>query len=301
MGYLDRILIKTQQVRKVYKAQKLLKTSRGDHCIGAELLKLIDLGWVNLEGAYGSEKALNMCRRYDISPGNFKADEGNYSWPIMNRELHGFLESDELLGILTGYFKGVYGKMPVLQTIPSVVVTKPSLEQQDFIHGKHRFPAVWHTDYPTEFTVHIPLCEINASTPHTKYIETSHRHLSGGHARAQPDADTSPDYKDKKVAECFAEPGDAILLDVTGLHRAQLTCMYRALIQLKYTCGNDTLIFDSQNEKFRGIVKVVREGFCQNDRLAERIAQDAAYIKHSKFDPIYRVIKESISTFESYI
>jgi len=138
----------------------------------------------------------------------------------------------------------MYGSLPVLQTIPSLVVTYPTISQVEHQSELDNFPAKWHTDYAGEFTVHLPLTDITASTSHTAYIRGS---AKGYLPLKAPNSSTSavnPFFG-------YASKGDALFLDVCGLHRANIRAGLRAMIQIKYTLGNDLLYFDRKNSKYR--------------------------------------------------
>ena len=68
----------------------------------------------------------------------------------------------------------MYGCKPVLQCIPYLVITYPNVSHEKFIPKQHNFPANWHTDYQSEFSIHLPIVEINSSNTHTMYAAKTH-------------------------------------------------------------------------------------------------------------------------------
>lgn len=210
--------------------------------------------------------------KYGIYSERFSPCEGNISFPFYNEEMHELLNNSEVSHYINKYFKTVYGTEPVLQQIPNMVITFPSMGQDAYQHGAHNFPAVWHTDFKSEFTIHFPLTVINATTPHTKYFKGTHYKL------ARPSKTISPPSPEK-ILDCFGMPEDVIFLDVDGWHRAQLErgC-FRVIVQLKYTQGNNLLTFRAPGPKFFKSVEKLKEVAKDFLLIQEGLVEDYKFI-----------------------
>ena len=296
---INRIINRINQLYKTINSSRFL--SRSSEKRDESLVKLVRNGWVNVPSLFNANGGNIHSKELRICSDNFKAAEGNYSWPVIDETLHKFLESKSLNKLLDDYFRLAYRGRPVLQIVPNIVITKPSISPEKFVHGKHGFPAVWHTDYPTEFTIHIPLSEIDNSTPHTQYLETTHRMPASGAARTMTDDEVSVEYAKKIKARCFSSVGDALLMDVTGVHKAQLNNKWRAMIQLKYTCGSDPLIFGDESRKLIEIIKRLNNGSSEYKLLRDQMRKNLAYLEKAKFRREHKIIRDSAKTFLAYI
>ena len=220
----------------------------------------------------------NWINKYHITIDSFRECDGNISFPFYNKELHNLLFESEFLDYLNMYYDLVYEKKPVLQQMPTLVVTKPKMNQVNFSHGNHNFPATWHTDYLTEFTIHIPIVDINSETNHTKYLKGSHTNF------------LIPPIGAIKVDEtnninCFAKAGDALFIDVDGWHRGHLQKgSFRAMIQLKYTIGNNKLTFDPNNPKVKKAFERTEINTKNYDSLKNILKEDYDFFKKENPD-----------------
>ena len=218
-----------------------------------EFLDLISNGTVLAKNTIDKSIINNWINRYHIYNDCFIESEGNISFPFYNKEFHDLFFKSDFLGYLNTYYDLLYGKKPVLQTMPTLVITKPDMNQVDFSFGSDNFPAVWHTDYLTEFTVHIPIVDINSETNHTKYLNGSHTNFFAPPVGAVKVNETNN-------TNCFARAGDALFIDVDGWHRGHLEKgSFRAMIQLKYTIGNDQLTFQPNNAKTKNALERSKE------------------------------------------
>lgn len=232
---------------KIFLAKRRLNKSLVESKEKSEFFHLLSDGMVLSKSIIDAATIKSWITRYNISKDNFKECEGNLSFPFYNKELHDILFKSDFLKYLNSYYELVYGKKAVLQSIPSLVITKPMMNQKDF-RSEHNFPAVWHTDYITEFTIHIPLFNIDDSTNHTKYIIKSHTNYLIPPVGASKVDETN-------AVDCFANVGDVLFIDVDGWHRGHLEKgSFRAMIQLKYTIGNDPLYFDPDNSKQKAAI-----------------------------------------------
>ena len=79
-----------------------------------------------------------------------KSQDGNVAMPFFDVAfIRRFYESDTWK-LLSKYGKAVYGSELMLQSYPLLVLTKPTFSQEEFSGKKHKVPALFHTDYPTE-------------------------------------------------------------------------------------------------------------------------------------------------------
>ena len=242
-----------------------------------EFAHLLSNGMISAKNVVDKTTIESWVEKYNIKSENFFGCEGNISFPFYNNELHDLLCKSDFLDYLYSYYELVYGKKPVLQTMPTLVVTKPDMNQSGFSSSRHNFPAVWHTDYKTEFTIHIPLVNINGKTNHTKYLLKTHTNFF------------PPPVGATKVDEinninCFADIGDALFIDVDGWHRGHLEKgSFRAMIQLKYTIGNNELIFDPNDSKVKKALERTAVNTKSYGSLKNIIKNDYEFFK--KVDP----------------
>ena len=233
------------KIINIFFAKKKYQTLFNSEKKNQEFLYLLSNGMISAEKIIDKTIIKTWVEKYNIKNENFIPCKGNISFPFYNKELHNILFNSNFLDYLNKYYDLVYGKKPILQTAPHLIITKPDMNQNDFSTGIHGFPAVWHTDYITEFTIHIPIVDINNKTNHTKYLRGSHTNFL-----TPPVGATS--VNEINNTNCFANVGDALFIDVDGWHRGHLEKnSFRAMIQLKYTIGNDELIFDPNHPKVK--------------------------------------------------
>tara|TARA_B100000795_G_scaffold256358_1_gene228714 strand:+ start:2321 stop:3244 length:924 start_codon:yes stop_codon:yes gene_type:complete len=263
---------------KIFFARKNKKPLFQSKKKNKEFLTLMSNGALLAENIVDKVTIENWIQKYKISNDNFIPCEGNISFPFYNKELHNLLFESEFLDYLNMYYDLVYGKKPVLQQMPTLVVTKPKMNQVNFLLGNHNFPATWHTDYLTEFTIHIPLVDINSETNHTKYLKGSHTNF------------LIPPLGAIKVDEtnninCFAKAGDALFIDVDGWHRGHLEKgSFRAMIQLKYTIGNNKLTFDPNEPKLKKALERTEINTKNYDLLKNTFKEDYDFFKKENPD-----------------
>jgi hypothetical protein len=263
-----------------------------------ELAELLKTGACSLKNCIPAESIESWHSMYGIHESNFSSALGNYGFPFYNAQLHSLLTDSLLLTTIKTYFQLIYNKAPVLQVIPNIVITSPLIEQNSFQRGVHNFPANWHVDYNSEFTVHIPLTTISSRTSHTKYLSGSHVSLLRPSLRKE-EVDTSD------VKCCSAVLGEALLIDVDGWHRAHLvpnTC--RILIQLKFTTGNDALSFPEDSIPQKLIDNVMRtKTSCLNyHNIRSQLKSDLEFLESiGEFDPMISILKDNMKNYELYL
>ncbi len=161
-----------------------------------------------------------------------ESNDGNVMVPFFDVVFISRFYQSAAWKMLSAYGQAVYGTEPVLQIYPSLILTKPTFTQEEFSGRKHNVPALFHTDYPTELTVHVPLTNITGDTTHTRFCAKSHRSL-----KVRPQSTYAPTMADQfNQVNLFANAGDLIAVDVTGIHRADIVRdSIRVMIQLKFT------------------------------------------------------------------
>lgn len=263
---------------KLYFARKNKKNVFESKKRNNEFYCLLTNGMVLAKNLISKTTINNWVNRYHIKSDSFQECEGNISFPFYNKDFHNLLFNSDFLGYLNSYYDLIYGKKPVLQTMPALIITKPEMYQHNFSSTNHNFPAVWHTDYLSEFTIHIPLVEINSKTNHTKYLLKSHTNF------------LIPPVGTTKVNEinntnCFADIGDTLFIDVDGWHRGHLEKgSFRAMIQLKYTIGNNELIFDPNNPKIKKALDRTEKNTKNYDFLKNVFKEDYEFFKKANPD-----------------
>lgn len=262
----------------------------------ANIKFLISKGTVRLENEIDNQLLDKWKKDYSIYQSSFESLSGNISFPIYTKELHELLSNSRLSQLIDKYFKYVYRKKPVLQYVPHVMITYPSISQSEFNPIENHFPAGWHIDYPYEFTVHIPIERITLETSHTKYIDGSQYYYS------RPSMNIESIENNNNVIDCIADQGDVLCLDVEGWHRAQLEKnSYRAIIALKYTSGND-LLYYTGSEKEKNVIEKSIKSFKQYDRLREQFVKDLCYIESlNNVDDKFSILKDSKNRYKQYI
>ena len=248
-------------------------------------LSLIDNGYLLVPDLFGESAANAVISEYGFSERSFKRAAGNLTWPCLSTHLVKLLNDARYQTLLQTYFRVMYGAPPVLQTIPSLVVSYPSIAPEEFDSRRHGFPAAWHTDYPGEFTVHLPLTDITESTSHTAYVSGSAKGFRL-YRKSRPQTLAGKEFLG------FAKSGDALFFDVCGIHRANLRPGLRAMIQIKYTLGNDMLLFNKHNKKYwSNLVRLKRHSTIMTN-VAEIFTDQVRQIQEGDLPPGHEIILE---------
>lgn len=170
---------------------------------------------------------------------NDKTFDYNLTFPFFDKKIMQKVFNSEIIEKINGFFLKVYNVKPVLQQSPMIVITKPSIENKD-MNKSVKIPADYHTDYPTEMAIHIPLNDLKENSIHTVYCEKSNRHLLTKSTSKYGDKFVS---KFKKV-KLSTTKGNAIILDTQGIHRANVKKGdLRIMLFLKFSSKNN-LIYD---------------------------------------------------------
>ena len=167
------------------------------------------------------------------------------------------------------------------------MVTNSLIQEKSFNEKIHKIPAFFHTDYPTEVTIHIPLTDITPKTPRTMYLDGS---SMDSFVRPMKKYDARKVVNKFKTSELFAKAGDALVIDVTGIHKAVIEPQPRIMIQLKFTSGRniltklDQMKLNSQIElaqtnfsNYRNFIKLLHDDWVEttnSDLLTYRFKSD---------------------------
>lgn len=279
-------------VKKKNKVKLALKS-----CMDENLKQLLYNGKIVLKNIISKDVIEKLNSDYAIGPENFKVAGSNISFAIFNKELFDIVQNPYLKELIGNYFFSVYGKKPVMQCIPYLLIVKPNIDQNEFEYGKNNIPGVWHTDYYSEFSVHIPLFPVSSKTTHTCYALKSHVSPKSMPQYGWPEA-TNETVKNWgfEIEHCYAENGDLLLFDVTGIHRAEiLRKSFRAMIQLKYTTGNNMLNFNESTPKIRRGIKHYKKHCIKLWTIQNKIKSDLEFISKTNFPENIKIIPQSFN------
>ena len=234
----------------------------------------------------------NIIRKYQLDEQNFKKSYTNVAIPILDDEFINYISNHKKINsIVEDFYFSAYGTKAFLQTPPAIVITNPSFKNTK---EEYKIPNKWHTDYKSEFTFHIPLTDINSDSTKTVYAEKSQNILSIHH---QSNLNIN-DYE-SNIIPLEAKKGSVIFIDVSGAHKAELG-KFRAMIQFKFTSGNDLL-----NELMKPQVYInLGEKFKENFLLSTNQLKTSFYDDIKKFDNLsdkWGVIKQSQEYYENFL
>ena len=123
-------------------------------------------GAVNCTGIVDQKILDSWALKYELNVDNITPSDGNLAFPFFNKEVEELLANSELSKLLDEYFLNIYNCMPILQSIPYAVITYPNIKHDEYDAKKNNFAAEWHTDYRSEFTIHLPLVKKNPFNSH---------------------------------------------------------------------------------------------------------------------------------------
>ena len=116
------------------------------------------------------------------------------------------------------FFKSIYKLEPVFQQSPLLIITKPGFNNKNEMKKNYKIPADFHTDYPTEMALHIPLNDLREGAIHTVYCKSSNRNIF---------VKSTSKYKEEfahrfEKINLVTKKGAGILLDTQGIHKANV-------------------------------------------------------------------------------
>ena len=135
------------------------------------------------------------------------------------------------------FFKSIYNVDPVLQQSPLIVITKPSFDENE-MRTSYKIPADYHTDYPTEMALHIPLNDLKEGVIHTVYCKSSNRNIF-----IKSTSKYSENFTNKfKKINLVSKRGAGILLDTQGIHKANVKkANIRIMLFFKFSSKNNII------------------------------------------------------------
>lgn len=242
--------------------------------IFSENLLLQDLtenGFTRQHSLLSSNELLNIRQRYGLRKENFSKSNSNISLPFIGINFLQKIDYETGIGkLIREYFLICYRSEPVLQSMPTVVVTNPSIQREEFNEKMHRIPAFFHTDYPTELTVHLPLTDITSQTPRTMYLNGSSMASSVRPMKKYDATDVACKFES---SELFAKAGDALVIDVTGVHKAIVSPQPRIMLQLKFTSGQN-ILESADPDKLNAQIELARSNFNNYRSYIKTIKED---------------------------
>ena len=260
------------------------------------LYQLIQTGAVNYNKSVDKDIIDKWIYSYGLDINNINPSEGNLAFPFFNEDLLKMLKNSNFSNLLDEYFYKLHGCYPVLQQIPFIVITYPNIDQTDFDPSKHNFPANWHTDYQSEFTVHIPFISIDSLSTHTLYSVGTHTSIFNA---------PKNNKNIKNIFKAFGQKTDAIMLDVDGWHSGKLDGTNpRIMLQLKYTKGNDLLTHPAEELPEKQEMQILRtRGNLKNyEKIRRCLLNDMSYIKNLDLkEKRFKIIKDNIKFYDYYI
>jgi hypothetical protein len=275
--------------------KKLARKGLLKRTVAGPLRELAENGAINYKGVVDSDMLDRWISEYGLDVSNITPSEGNLAIPFFNEDVLSLLTDSKFAVLLDDYFMNMYGCHPVLQCIPYLVITYPNIAHENFDSKTNNFPANWHTDYESEFTVHLPLISINPSNTHTMYAVNTHTSLSGPPRN---------EHAIRNIFRSFGEKTDALMLDVDGWHQGRLEgSSPRIMVQFKYTRGNDLLLHPTEglSDKGRAQIKRTKKHLSNYGVIKQRLKKDFLFAKNMHtLDPKLSVIKDNFKNYQEY-
>lgn len=240
------------------------------------------------------KKIINrLINRYQLSETNFVKSNTNCSFPIIDFQFINYITSNNLLQEkLKLFYERILRRKAFLQTPPFIILTNPKIQKGT----DYNIPCNWHTDYFQEFTFHLPLTKIDNKSTKTLYASKSHKNIF---ISSQKLYDINKFKYDIKPMN--ANPGDAIYLDVSGLHRAELG-QYRSMVQFKFTSGTNLLKDIVPKDRYINLGMIFRANFKGNiDKLINNFEEDISGLKSIEGKSNWHVIKDSVDHYKNYL
>lgn len=276
--------------------KKLARKSLLKKTIAKPLRELAENGAINYKGIIDIDILDRWITEYGLDVNNITPSEGNLAIPFFNEDVLNILTDSKFAVLLDDYFMNMYGCHPVLQCIPYLVITYPDIVHENFDIKTNNFPANWHTDYLSEFTVHLPLISINSSNTHTMYAKNTHTSLFGPPRNERAI---------RNIFKSFGEKTDALMLDVDGWHQGRLEgSSPRIMVQFKYTRGNDLLLHPTEGHSDKALAQIKRtkKNLSNYGVIKQRLKEDYLFAKNmSTKNPKLSIIKDNCKNYDEYI
>ena len=234
----------------------------------------------------------NLIIKYQLDEKNFKKSYTNVTIPILDAEFINYISNHKKINsIVEDFYFSTYGTKAFLQIHPAIVITNPSFKNTK---EHYNIPNKWHTDYKSEFTFHIPLTDINSDSTKTVYAEKSQNILS-----INPESNLNINDYESNIIPLEAKKGSVIFIDVSGAHKAELG-KFRAMIQFKFTSGNDLLNELIKPQAYFNLGEKFKENFLLSTNQLKTSFYDDIQMLDNLSDK-WGVIKESKVFYENFL
>ena len=101
------------------------------------------------------QNLLDHCiSKYGLNVDNITPSDGNLAFPFFNKEVEKLLTDSEMSKLLDEYFEYIRLYTNFVDD-QNVVITYPNIKHDEYDAKVNNFPADWHTDYQSEFTIHL--------------------------------------------------------------------------------------------------------------------------------------------------
>ncbi|MDC0042599.1 hypothetical protein OAJ10_02460 [Paracoccaceae bacterium] len=279
-----------------YVKKKIARKALMSKAPSGYLHELAKNGAIKCTGIIDQKIIDNWISKYDLNVDNIIPSKGNLAFPFFNKDVEALLTDSQLSKLLDEYFLNIYGCKPVLQMMPYLVITYPNIRHDEYDAKVNNFPADWHTDYQSEFTIHVPLVEINSENTHTMYAINTHTSLLKA---------PKTDRDMKELFRSFGKKTDALFLDVDGWHQGRLEGKgARIMIQFKFTVGNDLLFHPTGGISIKQQEQIERtkNNIKNYETVGHQLKEDFSYAKNlSSDDPKLSIIQDNAQAYLDYI
>lgn len=254
-----------------------------------DLYKFLDKGFL-IQNAFLDQKELNYIIREYLNLNNINDNnyyDFNLSIPFFDQKIIEKIISSNLFQVIKKFYSLTCNSKIFFQQIPFIVITKPSIDQS-LANEKTRIPARFHTDYPSEISLQIPLINQLNYTPHTLYLEKTNRDLKFK-CMSNYDEKSLKDYNKVKL---LGHEGDAILIDTQGVHRANLfKNSLRIMLFFKFSSKKNILNNVNYKELYERSAKL--NYFRTDNKL--KLLEDYNYAISSEF-----LMKNQLNIYEDF-
>lgn len=168
---------------------------------------------------------------------NSSSYDYNLIFPFFDKYILNKILNSNIISNINNFFLKVYKVKAILQQSPLLVITKPSIENHE-MSSKIKIPADYHTDYPTEMALHIPLNDLKNDMIHTIYCRSSNRDYL-----IKSTSKYNQQFAEKfERVKLVTKKGNGILLDTQGIHKANVKKNeIRIMLFLKFSSSSNII------------------------------------------------------------
>ena len=245
--------------------------------LSSDLSKFISQGYLIKEKLLNDEDVNYILNHYINIDHIDDGDSFDYNLiiPFFNKKIINKILESELCENLDKFFKLTTKANFHFQTVPYIVITKP-LSDQDTIDGKSaKIPVNYHTDFPFEITLQVPLLDLDLKSPHTLYFEKTNRSIFFRSTSV---------YKEEKLSKfkkinLIGKKGDGILIDTQGVHRANVyKNSIRIMLFIKFSNSKNIITNTNHKNLYEKLKHLDYFKYYNNPQLVK----DYEYAKFSK-------------------